>query len=91
MPRPAQADIRCSTVATLAEPLRDAVVAMRVSDTAVGRHRDLDRHRQVDAPEHDAGVRRAGRSVSSTRCPLCRPTPTARVWDLRVRWRSIAG
>jgi len=26
----------------------------------------------------------AGRSVSSTRCPLCKPIPTARVRDLRV-------
>ena len=31
----------------------------------------------------------AGRSVSSTRSPLCRPTPTARVRDLRVRCASI--
>ena len=31
----------------------------------------------------------AGRSVSSTRCPPCRPTPTARVIDLSVRWASM--
>ena len=31
----------------------------------------------------------AGRSVNSTRRALCRPTPMARVWDFRVRWRSI--
>ena len=33
----------------------------------------------------------AGRSVSSTRWPLCRPTPTALVRDLRVRCASIWG
>ena len=31
----------------------------------------------------------AGRSVSSTFWPLCRPTPTARVSDFRVRCCSI--
>ena len=55
-PRPAQADIRCSTVCTLAPPL-EMVEASRVSVTASARHRDVDRDGQVDAAEHDAGVR----------------------------------
>ncbi len=87
MPRPAQADIRCSTVATLA-PLLEAVVAMRVSDTAsadigisTGTGKSI---RRNTMPVPGA----AGRKVSSTRCPLCRPTPTALVRDLRVRCLS---
>ena len=32
----------------------------------------------------------AGRSVNSTRWPLCKPTPTARVTVLRVRCSSMA-
>jgi hypothetical protein len=33
----------------------------------------------------------AGRKVISTRCPLCSPTPTARVKDRSVRCFSTAG
>ena len=57
MPRPAQADIRCSTVCTLALPL-EMVDASRVSVTASARDDDVHRLRQIDAPEHDAGVGR---------------------------------
>ncbi len=65
------------------------VEAMRVSDTACG----------LTAMVTGCGrsVRRnvmplsggAGLSVSSTFCPLCTPTPTARVRDLRVRCCSM--
>ena len=40
---------------TLAPPL-EMVEASRVSVTACGRDRNVHRNRQVDAPEHDAGV-----------------------------------
>ena len=46
-------------------PPGEMVEAMRVSLTDVGRDRDLDRRRQVDAAEHDAAVgrRRAQRQL----------------------------
>ena len=56
MPRPAQADIRCSTVWTLALPL-EMVDASRVSVTAWADTGMSTGTRQVDAAEHDAGVR----------------------------------
>ena len=56
MPRPAQADIRCSTVCTLAPPL-EMVDASRVSVTASADTGMSTGIGQVDAPEHDAGVR----------------------------------
>ena len=57
---------------------------------------DLDAH-VADAERRLAQAREiehsvltgAGRKVSSTRSPLCSPTPTARVRDLRVRCASI--
>ena len=87
-PKPAQADIRCSTVNTLAEPT-EMVDARRVSVTAVadtgmstGKGKSV---RRKTMPVSTG----AGRSVSSTRWPLCRPTPTALVSDLRVRCASM--
>jgi hypothetical protein len=35
------------------------------------------------------GLPGAGRSINSTRCPPCKPTPTARVRDCRVRCASM--
>ena len=57
MPRPAIADIRCSTVPTLAESALERR-AERGLDHAqrVGRH--VDGLRQVEAPKHDAGIGR---------------------------------
>jgi hypothetical protein len=58
---------------TLAPPL-EAVEAMRVSVTAAAEIGMSTGTGQVDPAEHDAGVRgAAGRSVSSTRWPLCSP------------------
>ena len=89
MPRPAQADIRCSTVCTLAPP-DDTVEASRVSVTAsavIGISTGSGRSTRRNTMPASTG---AGRSVSSTRWPLCSPTPTARVMDLRVRCWSTA-
>lgn len=89
MPRPAQADIRCSTVWTLA-PLDDTVDASRVSVTAsavIAISTGSGRSTRRNTMPASMG---AGLSVSSTRCPLCSPTPTARVMDLRVRCWSTA-
>ena len=56
----------------------------RVADRArIGA--DVDRLRQIDAAEHDAGVGWAGRSVIVTFCPVCSPTPVALITDLIVR------
>ncbi len=59
MPRPAQADIRCSTVCTLAPPL-EMVDASRVSVTDSAEIGNVHRLWQVNAAEHDAGVRLRG-------------------------------
>lgn len=82
------ADIRCSTVCTLAPPV-PMVEAMRVSVTAsaeIGMSTGSGRStRRNTMPVSGC----AGRSVNSTRWPLCRPTPTARVIVLMVRCWSI--
>ena len=80
MPKPAQADIKCSTVYTFTPPL-EMVEAKRVSVTAVaviGISTGCGKStRRNTMPVSGC----AGRSVSSTRCPLWRPTPTALVSD----------
>jgi hypothetical protein len=92
MPRPAQADIRCSMVCTLGadgSPPALIVEAMRVSHTArafTGMSTGEARSMRRNTMPWPGG---AGRSVSSTFWPLCTPTPTARVIDLRVRCPSI--
>jgi len=89
MPRPAQADMRCSTVKTLALPT-EMVDARRVSVTAkalMGMSTGCGKSTRRKTMPVLTG---AGRKVSSTRCPLCRPTPTALVRDLRVLWASMA-
>ena len=88
IPKPAQADIRCSTVCTLASPC-DKVEAKRVSvtafaETAISTTWGKSMRRNT-IPVSGA----AGRKVISTRWPLCKPTPTARVRDLRVLCWSI--
>ena len=92
MPRPQQADIRCSMVATLgapASPLGEIVDAIRVSLTALAETRistgDGRSTRRNTMPVSGG----AGRRVSSTLCPLCSPMPTARVIDLSVRCCSM--
>ena len=83
MPRPAQADIRCSTVSTLVLPL-EMVDASRVSVTASGEmamSTGCGKSTRRNTMPLSGG---AGRSVNSTRWPLCSPTPTAWVRDLRV-------
>ena len=55
MPRPANADIRCSIVSTL-PPSRDRPVHSIVSVTSSAFGGNVDDRIQVDAPEHDAGI-----------------------------------
>ena len=89
MPRPAQADMRCSTVCTFAPPL-EIVDARRVSVTAwadTGMSTGIGRSTRRNTMPVSGW---AGRSVNSTRWPLCRPTPTAFVRVLSVRCWSIA-
>ena len=92
MPSPEQADIRCSTVLTFGapgSPPGDNAVASRVSQTAValtGISTTCGRSTRRNTMPLSTG---AGFSVSSTRWPLCTPTPIARVRDFRVRWASI--
>ena len=77
------------TLGAPGSPPAEIVDAMRASLTTDA-DQDLHRQRQVDATEEDdTGVRRRHGRVSSTRCPLCNPTPTARVSDFGVRWRSM--
>ena len=92
MPSPAQADMKCSIVCTFGppgSPPGEMLEAMRVSHTAskrAGMSTGLGRStRRNTMPVSGA----AGRSVSSTRWPLCTPTPTARVIDFRVRCCSM--
>jgi len=83
-PKPAQADIRCSTVNTLA-PKCEMVEAKRVSVTAVaetGMVTGCGKSVRRNTMPVSGG---AGRKVSSTFCPLCKPTPTAVVMVLSVR------
>ena len=55
MPRPAIADIRCSTVPTLRRAALERRAERRLGDAQrVGRH--VDGLRQVEAPKHDAGI-----------------------------------
>ena len=86
MPRPASADIRCSTVATRTDASSgaDRVDAMRVSVTWTARtgmstagSRSV-RRNTMPVPAA------AGRSVSSTRWPECSPTPV-----VLTRWRMV--
>jgi hypothetical protein len=73
------------TLGAPGSPPGEMVVAMRVSHTAyVDRnvHRHVGRSTRRNTMPVSA---RRGRSVSSTFWPLCTPTPTARVMDLRVR------
>ena len=83
IPKPAHADIRCSTVCTLASPF-DSVEAKRVSETAIA-ETDISTTWGKSMRRNTIPVSGgAGRRVISTRWPLCKPTPTARVRDLRV-------
>ncbi len=88
MPRPAQADIRCSTVETRA-PSLISTEAMRVSPTAIalaGNSTMGSRStRRNTMPLSGA----AGRKVSSTLVPECRPTPVVRTSSLIVRCFNI--
>ena len=89
MPRPASADMTCSTVEMLA-PSTFSVDDSRVSPTWWALAGSSDRSGQVGAMEHDAGVRRgAGRSPSSTRAPVWRPTPVVLIGVLSVRCFSM--
>src|SRR5262245_13022760 len=84
MPRPANADMRCSTVATFA-PFASSALHSRVSVTrnasaamSTGTGRSM---RRNTMPVSGA----AGRRVIATFSPVCRPTPVARITDFRVR------
>ncbi|SOY84969.1 hypothetical protein CBM2600_A140415 [Cupriavidus taiwanensis] len=88
MPRPAQADIRCSTVETRA-PSFCSTDARRVSpmaDAATGISTASGRSTRVKTMPVPAG---AGRSVSVTLRPECRPMPTVFTRDLIVRCLSM--
>ena len=94
MPRPASADIRCSTVATrtwLPGPSSAAVSvdAMRVSVTRAAPQRiSTGGSRSVRLNTIPVSAS-AGRKVSSTRSPECRPTPVVLTGILIVRWRIM--
>jgi hypothetical protein len=88
MPRPAKADIRCSTVATLAPSPRIVVPSvvsptrMPLAGTSTGGSRSVRRNTMPVL----AG---AGPSVITTFSPVCSPTPVARIVFFRVRCLSI--
>ncbi len=88
MPTPASADIRCSTV-EIDAPSSASVDDSRVSPTFAASAGMLTggwRSVRWKAIPASAG---AGRSVNSTRAPVCSPTPVVRIVVLSVRWRSI--
>ena len=76
IPRPANADSRCSTVETRHSPLTSVVPSI-VSPTFVGVRPDVHRVRQVGAPEHDARIRRRRAARSSA---LSYPCAAPRPW-----------
>ena len=88
IPSPASADITCSTV-EIDVPSRFSVDDSRVSPTCrasagsvTGRARST---RWKTMPVSGA----AGRSMSSTRAPVCSPTPVVLIVVLRVRCFSM--
>jgi hypothetical protein len=90
MPRPARADIRCSTVATRTPSLMRVVPSV-VSPTSMPSART--------STWGSRSVRRntmpvftgAGPRVMRTFSPVCRPTPVARIVFFSVRCLSIRG
>jgi hypothetical protein len=90
MPRPANAERRCSIVDTLA-PLAAIVVPSVVSPTfaaragmSTGSSRSVRRNQMP-------WLAGAGRSAISTFLPVCSPTPVARIEFLSVLCLSIVG
>ncbi len=88
IPSPAKAESKCSTVETRAPPTTNEVPSM-VSPTlsaragiSTGVARSV---RRKTIPVSGA----AGRTVMSTRLPVCRPTPLARIVFFRVRCPTI--
>ena len=70
-------------------PPGEMVEAMRVSHTDSGRtgmSTGRGRSTRRNTMPVSGG---AGRSVSSTFCPLCMPTPTARASDFKVRCANM--
>jgi hypothetical protein len=89
MPRPARADIRCSTVATLV-PLPSRAEHSRVSVTRSGATmKSLGSARSIRRKTMPVSTA-AGRRVRLTLAPVCRPTPVARTRDLTVRCRIMS-
>src|SRR4051812_31392893 len=88
IPRPANADSRCSTVETRALPLTRVVPSWvsptfsALAGTSAGGSMSV---RRKTMPVSGA----AGRNVISTFLPVCRPTPWARMEFLSVRCPSI--
>src|SRR5690606_23515941 len=94
MPRPASADIRCSTVATRTCPAAPespavSVEAMRVSLTRNASLRISTGGSRSTRRKTMPVLAAAGRSTSSTRSPECRPTPVVRTSERIVRCRII--
>ena len=90
MPKPASADIRCSTVDTLA-PSFSREDDRRVSPTlraSAGMATDCGKSTRWNTMPASGGP---GRSVKSTRAPVCKPTPVVLTWDFSVRCLSMAG
>ena len=84
MPRPAKADIRCSTVETCALALTSVVPSV-VSPTfsaRAGMSDGLGRSVRRNTMPVSARRRTHGHQIF---VPLCRPTPVARMLFLRVR------
>ena len=61
MPRPANADIRCSTVETRTSPSTGRARAGIADVFGIGA--DVDDRLEIDAAEHDAGIDGAGRNI----------------------------
>ena len=88
IPRPANADIRCSTVAIRIVPAA-SVVAIVVSPTwrtSAGISTDGLTSTRVNTMPVSTG---AGRSVTTTFSPVCMPTPVARIVFFNVLWLII--
>ncbi len=88
MPRPANADMRCSTVETRTPSFSITVaisVLLTLSACAGMAGLPAMSERQNTMPLSTG----AGRNTIVTLWPVCSPTPVARTLDLRVRWWII--
>src|SRR5258706_10217859 len=88
MPRPANADIRCSTVETRAPSfsITVAIVVLVTLSACAGIAGLPGRSERQKTMPVSIG---AGRSTMTTFWPVCTPTPVARTTLLRVRWKIM--